>query len=201
MHATYLLVLIFIPTKYYHNTSKGNRDASTDGQTNEHRAVRYIPRTYRSGNKNYKSVTSLLNLKKKKKKKKKPKLTSWIIFTNNILLQHGVDHLSCTLQFISCKSRRWFAERLSKLTRFFFSGDSLGGSLSAKGPNWTTYSETVKDLFFYLFTLLKKTVCHAPGQAARFFFFPQNETESRVFRHCTTKPVYHALTSSFPVRM
>ena len=70
LHATRLLVLLFIPTKYYQIMSKGIKvmectrmdgqtvamliaispePASTDGRTDSRHADRYIPRTYLSG--------------------------------------------------------------------------------------------------------------------------------------------------------
>ena len=55
LHVTRLLVLLYIPTKYYQNMSKGievmectRMHLQTDGR----HADRYIPRTYRSGDKN-----------------------------------------------------------------------------------------------------------------------------------------------------
>ena len=53
LHATGLLVLLFIPTKYYQNMPKGaHKDVSMDRRMDGCHADHYIPRTYRSGDKN-----------------------------------------------------------------------------------------------------------------------------------------------------
>ena len=52
LHATHCLDLIYMPTKYYQNISKGIKNIERtsfclrmDGQTNGRQADRYIPRT------------------------------------------------------------------------------------------------------------------------------------------------------------
>ena len=67
---TRLLVLLYIPTKYYQNISKGievmertmmrlRTDGRTDGWTDGRHTDRYIPRTYRTGDNRFESAMSL----------------------------------------------------------------------------------------------------------------------------------------------